>query len=204
MGYQDHAEMFLNPYLEGELRQGDGFARGFEILIRKTHGRLTGQLGYGFARSILQIEELNGGKTYPSHQDKPIDISFSIEYRIRSRWILSLNALYTSGMPLSTPTGFFYYRGTQVPVYDKLNNDRLPDYKRVDLGSTWRLNKADKTFEHYLTLTLYNIFSTHNYAFLNFNKIQNEDGKFYVPADRLNKPVTDLNLPVHLFIGSFI
>jgi len=188
IGYQDHAEMFLNPYLEGELRQGDGFARGFEILFRKIRGRLTGQLGYGFARSMLQIEDLNEGKTYPSHQDKPIDITFSIEYRIRPRWIMSLNALYTSGMPLSTPTGFFYYRGTQVPAYDKLNNDRLPDYKRVDLGSTWRLNKADKTFEHYLTLTLYNILSTHNYAFLNFNKIQTREGKFYVPADRLNKP----------------
>ncbi len=187
MGYQDHAEMFLNPYLEGELRQGDGFARGFEILLRKTHGKLTGQLGYGFTRSMLQIEELNGGKTYPSHQDRPIDISFSIEYQIKSRWLLSLNALYSSGMPLSTPTGFFYYRGTQVPVYDELNNDRLPDYSRIDLGSTWRLNKAEKAFEHYLTLTLYNIFSTHNYAFLNFNKIQSGDGKFYVPADRLNK-----------------
>jgi hypothetical protein len=188
MGYQDHAEMFLNPYLEGELRQGDGFAHGFEILFRKTQGRLTGQLGYGFVRSMLQIEDLNDGKTYPSHQDKPIDISFSVEYRIRSRWILSLNAIYTSGMPLSTPTGFFYYRGTQVPVYDHLNNDRLPDYKRFDLGSTWRLNKEDKTFEHYLTLTLYNIFSTHNYAFLNFNKVQSKDGKFYVPSDRLNVP----------------
>ena len=188
LGYQDHSEMFLNPYLEGELRQGKGTIRGFEILLRKTQGRLTGQLGYGCARTHLSIGELNGGRTYRSHQDIPVDISFTTEYRLKPRWSIGLGLQYTSGMPLSTPTGFYFYGGTQVPVYDDLNNDRLPDYKRVDLGSTWRLNKMDKHFEHYLTLTVYNIFSTRNYAFLNFNKIQDTDGSFLVPADHLNQP----------------
>jgi len=186
VGYQYHAEMFLNPYLEGELRQGDGFAAGFEIMIRKTQGRVTGQLSYGYVRSRLHIEELNLGRSYLSHQDRPVDFSFLVECRVKPRWTLTMNMLYSSGMPLSTPTGFFYYRGTQVPVYSEQNNDWLPDYRRLDLGSAWRLNKADRTFEHYLTLTLYNFFSTKNYAFLNFNKIKAEDGKFYVPSDKQN------------------
>jgi hypothetical protein len=187
LGYQNHAEMFLNPFLEGELRQGDGYAKGFEIMLRKTQGRFTGQLGYGYVRSTLQIDALNRGKSYPSHQDKPIDISFWVDYRVRPRWAINMSINYTSGMALSTPTGFYNYQGTQIPVYDRQNNDRLPDYKRVDLGTVWRLNKADRTFEHYLTFTLYNFFSTRNYAFLNFNKIKGDDGKFYVPADKLNR-----------------
>ena len=28
-----------------------------------------------------------------------------------------------------------------------------------------------------------NLFASKNYAYLNFNKVQGEDGKFYVPAD---------------------
>jgi len=187
LGYQYHAEMFLNPYLEGELRQGDGYAEGMEILLRKTQGRFTGQLGYGYVRSILQIDELNDGKSYPSHQDKPIDLSLWVDYRSRPRWTFNLNMNYTSGMALSTPTGFYYYRGTQIPVYARQNNDRLPNYKRVDLGCRWRLNKVERTLEHYLTFTLYNFFSTRNYAFLNFNKIKGDDGKFYVPTDKLNR-----------------
>jgi hypothetical protein len=186
IGYQNHAEMFLNPYLEGELRQGNGLARGFEIMLRKIQGRLTGQISYGYVSSTLQIAGLNGGKEYPSHQDRPVDFSFTVDYNLTSRWSMNLNMIYTSGMPLSTPTGFYYYRGSQIPVYAKQNNDRLPDYKRLDLGTVWRLNKVERSFEHYLSFTVYNFFSTRNYAFLNFNKIQGEDGKYYVPADKFN------------------
>jgi hypothetical protein len=63
-------------------------------------------------------------------------------------------------MAISTPTGFYYYRGNQVPLYGKQNNDRLPAYKRLDIGSIWRLNKIGKSFEHYFTLTIFNFFNT--------------------------------------------
>jgi hypothetical protein len=186
IGYSYHAEMLLNPYLEGELRQGDAYAYGFEVMIRKTTGRLTGQIGYGCARSFMKIKSLNNNRWYPSHQDKPVDISLLLDYKLRPRWSMNLAAVYTSGMTISSPTGFYYYRGSQVPVYSSQNNDRLPAYKRMDIGSVWRLNKREKTFEHYFTLTVYNLLNTRNYAFLNFNKVQGADGKYYVPADKMN------------------
>jgi hypothetical protein len=201
LGYSYHAEMFLNPYLEGELRQGNGYAYGFEIMFKKTLGKFNGQLGYAYTRSFLQIDGLNSNEAYPAHQDKPIDVSIAADYRIRPRWTLNLNMVYTSGMTLTTPTGFYYYRGTQVPVYTKQNNDRLPDYQRVDFGSSWRLNKSNSTFEHYFTFTLYNFFNTRNYAFLNFNKIQGADGKFYVPADKLNMQV---QVPTYRFVYAIV
>ena len=201
LGYSYHAEMLLNPYLEGELRQGEGYAWGFEIMLKKTQGRFTGQIGYAYTRSFLHISTLNANRWYPSHQDKPVDFSFTLDYRLRPRWTLNLVLVYTSGMTISSPTGFYYYRGSQVPVYSEQNNDRLPDYKRVDMGSIWRLNKTDKTFEHYLTLTLYNFFNTRNYAFLYFSKIEEPDGKFYIPADKLNMQVQK---PTYRYIYSII
>jgi len=201
LGYSYHAEMLLNPYLEGELRQGEGYAYGFEIMLNKTQGRLSGQLSYGFTRSRLRVGDLNDNRWYPTHQDKPVDISLSLDYKVNPRWTLNLNGIYTSGMTISTPTGFYYYRGSQVPVYSRQNNDRLPDYRRVDLGSVWRLNRIDKTFEHYFTFTLYNFFNTRNYAFLNFNKIQGSDGKYYVPADKLNPHEL---LPTYRYVYSIV
>jgi hypothetical protein len=186
IGYSPHAEMFLNPYIEGELRQGDGYAYGFEFALKKTAGKLSGQIAYGYNRSFLQINGLNNNKRYPAHQDKPVDFSFVLDYRIKPGWTINLNILYASGMAISIPTGFYYYRGTQVPYYSSINNDRFPDYKRIDLSSVWRLNKTERTFEHYITLTLYNIFSIHNYAFLYFSKTTGDDGKFYIPADTSN------------------
>ncbi|MBN2275497.1 MAG: TonB-dependent receptor [Bacteroidales bacterium] len=183
IGYTYHAEMLLNPYLEGEIRQGDGEAYGFEIMLKKTQGKITGQFGYAFTRSFLKIDGLNNNRRYSSHQDKPLDFSLSVDYKVKPRWMLNLNIVYTSGMVLSTPTGFYYYRGKQVPFYAWQNNDRLPDYRRIDLGSVWRLNRKEERFEHYITLSIYNLFAAKNYAFLNFNKIKDEEGKFYVPAD---------------------
>jgi hypothetical protein len=201
VGYSYHAEMLLNPYLEGELRQGKGYAGGFEIMIRKTAGRLSGQLGFAYVRSFLEIDDLNDNNRYPSHQDKPVDLFLSVDYKIRPRWAMNLNASYTSGMTISTPTGFYLYRGSQVPVYSKQNNDRLPDYKRLDIGSTWRLNKTGKSFEHYFTFTLYNFFNTRNYIMLNFNKTKGPDNKFYVPADKMN---LQTQLPTYRYVYSIV
>jgi hypothetical protein len=104
-------------------------------------------------------------------------------------------------MTLSTPSGFFDYRGAQVPVYEQQNNDRLPDYKRLDVGSSWRLNKQEKAFQHFFSVSLYNILSTRNYAFLYFNKIEGNDGKFYVPADRLKDPA---QIPTYRYVYSLV
>ena len=64
IAYAYHAKTLLNPLLEGELRQGNGKAYGFELLLKKTLGRLTGQISYGFTRSLLQIDGLNGNRIY--------------------------------------------------------------------------------------------------------------------------------------------
>jgi hypothetical protein len=193
--------MILNPFLEGELRQGEGFAKGFEVMLKKTQGRFTGQISYAYTSSKLQIEDLNAGRVYPSHQDKPVDFSLSLDFMAHTRWRLNFSAFYASGMPISTPSGFYTYRGTQVPYYTRQNNDRLPDYKRIDIGSTWRLNRREKAFEHYLNISFYNFFNFRNYAFLNFNKIEGEDGKYYVPSDKTNPQEL---LPTYRYIYAVI
>ena len=186
IGYSYHAEMLLNPLLDGELRQGEGEAYGVEVMLRRTRGKISGQLGFAYARSFLTIKGLNNNLTYPSRQDRPLDVNLSVDYAPGPRLTLNLNAVYTSGITMTTPTGFYYYRGKQVPVYTGQNNDRLPPYKRLDLGLSWRLNRKEQRFEHYIALSIYNLFATRNYAYLNFNKIQGEDDKFYVPADTYN------------------
>ena len=186
IGYSYHANTLLNPFLEGELRQGSGKACGFEVLLRKTQGRFTAQLGYSFTRSLLKITELNDGKEYKARQDKPIDFSLGMSYRIKPRWLATVNFLYTSGMMVTTPTSFYYYRGTQVPVYTEQNNDRLPNYKRVDVGCDFKLNKSEGNFEHHLVFSIYNLLNYKNPTFLYFSKSTNSEGDFVIPTDKLN------------------
>jgi hypothetical protein len=186
IGYAYHASTLLNPLLEGELRQGDGKAYGFEILLKKTQGRFTGQLGYGFTRSLLKINGLNGNREYKARQDKPIDFSLAMSYQIKPRWMLSMNMLYASGLMITTPTSFYYYRGSQVPVYSEQNNDRLPNYKRVDVACDFKLNKTKGNFEHHLVLSVYNLLGQKNPSFLYFTKTENSEGDLVVPVDKAN------------------
>ncbi|MBN2485077.1 MAG: TonB-dependent receptor [Bacteroidales bacterium] len=201
IGYAYHAEMLLNPFLEGELRQGNGTCWGFEFLFRKTLGKLTWHVAYAYNKSFLTIDGLNGGKKFPSHYNKPVDISLMADYRLKPRWTINMNYVYASGMAITVPDGFYYYRGAQVPYYSGHNNGRLPGYHRFDLGSVWQLNKKQGQYEHYLTLNLFNFFADKNFAFLNFSKTIGNDGKFYIPADKEN---TVYQVPTYRYIYSLV
>lgn len=186
IGYIDHADLLLNAFMEGELRQGNGKAYGFEVYVKKNMGKLTWQAGYGYTRSFVQIDGLNNNEQYRARQDKPIELSASLGYFFKPRWLMSGNYTLTSGMVTTTPTGFYNYRGSQVPIYAKKNNDRLPNYSRFDLASDFRLNKnASGPIEHHLIVSLYNMFWKKNAAFYYFSKAETEEGNFVIPSDKL-------------------
>jgi len=187
IGYEYHANMLVNPEIEGEIRQGDGWAYGFEIALQKEGSNLNGQIAYTYSRSFLSFQELNEGRIFPSTQDRPHVLNLSVVYQARPRWLLSANFTQASGTAITTPTSFYNYRGYQVPVYSEQNNDRLPPYTRLDLSTVIQLNKKKKKFNHSLTFSIYNMLGIENPIYLNFNKTLVDD-ELFVPADKLNPP----------------
>ena len=186
IGYAYHANMLVNPQIESELRQGKGWSYGLELTFKRVGNKFNGELSYTFARSFLQIEELNAGRNYPATQDRPHTLNLMMAYKVRPRWLLAMNYTIGSGARVTTPTAFYNYRGYQVPVYSKQNNDRLPLYRRFDFSSTWQLNKQPGRFNHTLTFALYNMTGRENPIFLYFNKTLTDDDRLVVPADRVN------------------
>jgi hypothetical protein len=59
----------------------------------------------------------------------------------------------------------------------------MPDYFRTDVSAQYMLNKPEKNFKHYLTISIYNLTAHQNPALIYFNKIIDENGKFVVPYD---------------------
>lgn len=187
IGYEYHANMLINPQIEGEIRQGNGWAYGFEIALQKEGDKLHGQLAYTYSRSFLEFEELNGGRVFPAAQDRPHVFNISLVYQLRPRWLISANLVQASGAKVTTPTSFYTYRGYQIPEYSEQNNDRLPPYSRFDLSTTIQLNKLNKRFNHCISFSVYNMLGAENPIYLNFNKTVVDD-KLLVPADKLNPP----------------
>ena len=53
--FKDHAQLLLNKQLEGELRIGEGYAYGLEMMVRKQEGKLQGMLSYTLSRTERKI-----------------------------------------------------------------------------------------------------------------------------------------------------
>lgn len=186
--YVDHPYMLFNPHIEGEIRYGKGTSYGAELLIKKPEGALKGWLSYSFSRTILAVPEINNGDPYPAVYDRPHTFNIYLSYQAGKRWNFSGTWIYSSGNPITTPTGFYYYNGYQVPFYDKRNNDRLPDYHRLDLSSELKLNKPGARYKHSLRFSLLNTYGRKNPFAINFNKIINDYGKLVVPTDHYETP----------------
>ncbi|MDD5570310.1 MAG: TonB-dependent receptor [Bacteroidales bacterium] len=180
--YKDHANMLFNPLLEGELRFGKAWSYGTEFMFRKMEGKFSGWVGYTYSRTFKQIKGINNDEKYPAFYDRPHDVCLNLSYNIR-RWILSAGWIYATGCAVSTPTGFYYYNGYSVPVYGEKNNDRLPDYHRLDLSVTYNINKPVRKYQHSFVFTIYNAYGRANPFSVNFNKLMTDNGKFVVPTN---------------------
>jgi outer membrane receptor for ferrienterochelin and colicin len=180
--YKDHAYMLLNPHIEQELRFGTGEAYGFEVLLKKYQGRLSGWIGYSWSRSWRQIEDINNNERYRAAWDRPHDLSIYLTYDFSERWTASLNWIYMTGFAFSSPTSFYQYNGYTVPIYENKNNDRLPDYHRLDVSAEFRINKKPRRYSHKLRLTLFNLYNRTNPIAINFNKTLNPKGDPVVPG----------------------
>ncbi|MFH1936555.1 MAG: TonB-dependent receptor [Bacteroidota bacterium] len=181
--YADHANLLYNPLIEGELRFGKSWSYGAELMLQKPAGKLSGWIGYTWSRALVQTPEVNEGKTYPAAFDSPHNICLFISYDTRKRWSFSANWIYMTGNPVTTPIGFYYSNGYSVPLYGDKNNDRLPDYHRLDLSVVYRLNKPGARFRHSLAVTLYNAYGRANPFSVSFNKFRDDQGNFVIPSN---------------------
>lgn len=181
--YRDHANMLYNSYLEGELRFGTAKSYGIELMLRKTSGRFNGWIAYTWSRALKTIEGINQNQEFPAFYDRPHDVNINLSYTPGHRFKFAAAWYFLSGGAITTPIGFFNYNGYVVPIYGSKNNDRLPDYHRMDISAELRLHKAGARYQHNLVLTLYNLYGRKNPFSINFNKVMGDDGKIVIPTD---------------------
>ncbi|NQY66740.1 MAG: TonB-dependent receptor, partial [Flavobacteriales bacterium] len=134
--FKDHAYIFLNKFLEGEMRFGKSHSYGFELLLRKQKGKFNGWISYTLAKTEKQIKGINDGNPYPTKYDKRHDIAIVLSYDTENRWKFATNWVFGTGSAVTMPTGRFVYNNTIVPIYSKRNAQRLPAYHRLDLSAT--------------------------------------------------------------------
>ena len=134
--------------------------------------------------ALRKTEGINGGREYPAFQDRPHDFSLMLNYQIKRRVLFSAYWTMYTGSAFSSPTGFYTFNDVTVPIYSEKNNDRLPNYNRLDIAFKFILNKnPDSKFQNSLTFSIYNFLLHKNVVAVNFNKIENNTGDPIVKAN---------------------
>jgi hypothetical protein len=184
--YEDHPQTLLNPLIEGELRFGRLRAYGLELMLKKERGRLNGWIAYTWSRALRQTGAVNEGRSYPAFQDRPHDLSVMLNYGLSRRTLFSAYWTSYTGSPFSSPTGFYSFNDYTIPIYGEKHNDRLPDYRRLDIAFQFTLNRnPDNRYQHQLTFSIYNVLMHQNIVAVNFNKIEQANGRPIVRANLL-------------------
>ncbi|MBC7571175.1 MAG: TonB-dependent receptor [Spirosoma sp.] len=168
--YRDGAELQLAPAVETQLVQGQGHAYGLEALARKNKGRWTGFVAYTYSRTFLTIdspfaaERVNNGQAYPANYDKPHILNALAVYRPTAWFSLSLNFTYSTGRPITQPYARARINGVVIPLYIDRNQQRIPDYHRLDFSMTFEQNTLTKKRknESSWVFSVYNVYAHKN------------------------------------------
>ncbi|MES2731279.1 MAG: TonB-dependent receptor [Bacteroidota bacterium] len=167
--YRNGADLLLNETVETELVSGKGRAYGIELLVNKTKGRLTGWAGYTFSRTERLVkgstlpETINQGHYYPANYDQPHKVNLVGVYEWNKKWTFSANFTYSTGRPITYPDGAYRLDGLFLPDYSSRNQDRIPDYHRLDLSATLtNPKKPGRKWESSWIFALYNVYARQN------------------------------------------
>jgi hypothetical protein len=198
---------------ENVFTRGDGHSYGFEILLRKDVGAVTGWLSYSLAKTQYKFDGINQEKEYAPRHDRGSVINLVLNSDINSifsgkwneapeksdsKWLVGLNFIYASGQPLTVPASAYYVNtlpdwnnyggsGENLPAYKlypgEINSYRLPAYVRMDLSITYEKNYGSWSIAPYLQI--FNIGNRKNVWFIDY-KDENINGVITQKIDKTN------------------
>src|SRR5690606_3359754 len=133
--YIDGADLIANDAIERVILNGNSRAYGWEVLVRKNKGKLTGFVSYTLSRSEQQTPGrtpsetgINNGAWYKTPYDKTHDLSITSSYELNPKWNFGAIFSLQSGRPVTHPNGYYEYQGIKIPSFGLRNEDRLPAY----------------------------------------------------------------------------
>ncbi len=178
--YIDGANLIANNAIEQVILNGMARAYGLELLFRKNQGKFQGWLAYTLSRSEQRTPGrsnmetgINMGQWYNTPYDKTHDISVYAGYTLNKKWTFNSNFIFQTGQPTNYPVGQFEFQGIVVPYYGLRNQERLPDYNRLDISATLTPKKNEgRNWKSEWVFSIYNVYNRMNAASINFRENQ--------------------------------
>ena len=186
-GFDDEAKPIIKT-TQGVFNEGDGSTAGFEALMRKEVGAVSGWVGYSLSRTRYKIAGINQDESFSPRHDRTstvnvvgnVDLKNALRKlrgersrRHRGKWTLGVNLVYSTGQPFTEP-GSAYIIGSDpgdrqqglefAPT--RINNIRFPSYARLDLSLTYKRQFRNWSMAPYIQI--FNVGDRRNVWFVNY------------------------------------
>ena len=167
----------MDENIEKDIVNVRGKAYGFELVFKKTEGKIRYTVGYTYSRTFVKSigsfseEIINSGKWFPANFDKPNDLVVTFNYFYSRRFSFSSNYTWSTGRPITFPVATYVMYDNILVHYSDRNKYRIPDYSRLDLSFNISGNlRAHKMAHPNWTFSVYNIFGRQNVYSIYFRK----------------------------------
>lgn len=181
--YIDGAELVAQEAVEAITLNGRARAYGLELMFKKETGKFNGWISYTLSKSEQQTPGrnateigINNGEWYASGYDKTHDVSVIANYDASKKWKFNTAFTYQTGQPVTYANASYSYLGLNVPNYGLRNENRLPNYHRLDLSATYTPTKYEtKSWKGEWIFSIYNVYNRNNASSISFRQDQNYD-----------------------------
>ncbi len=161
--FADNADIFFNEDLATEFRQGDSEAYGLELQVKKTAGKLTGFLNYTWSKSTRLIPGVNLGNSFLSNFDRRHALNILASYALSKRWNLASTFTYSTGRPITLPTGQYQYQSYKPSYISERNGYLLPNFHRLDFSAVLvPLKNKNRHIQTKWVFAVYNAYNRKN------------------------------------------
>jgi hypothetical protein len=162
---------FLNPD-DSRFHEGEQTVLGVDFYIKKDFKFIKTWISYSFNDVISRYEGLNDNQSFTSSINIRHSFTSSIAYKI-NKFQIALAWNWRSGKPFTksyvSPNDQFYYLG--------INTEKLPNYHRLDISSTYSFNFSKKSkLKGKLGFSIRNIYNQKNLIsreYLGNNNLEN-------------------------------
>ena len=172
--YKDGASYLTGKNWQEQVCVGDGWSYGVQFLAQRRVGPVTGWIGYTWSRTMRQFDRpgqvINFGKPFHAKYDREHDLSITLQYQINRVWEVAATFVYGTGtrgtlalQKYSLYNDLAVYPGEEISYVSERNNFKMPDYNRLDLGTTCHIpDKKHAGFEHIINISVYNVYCSFN------------------------------------------
>ena len=160
--FRDNADLFVNPYLAAEICSGKGQSKGIEMMFEKMQGVFTGRISYTLSETTQKIDGVNEGRVCAAPYDSRHNLTAYTALRLNEKLSVAASFRYTTGRPVTIPTGSFSYLGVDFVTYTGRNGYRTEDFHELNLSITWIPKPYRERFRGSWNFSVMNVYNRKN------------------------------------------